>query len=508
MAGPVPVCVVSPYLLVAQAVAAGLRSVGTLAEARSWEAAVGERDPFDRDPRLPTRLVAVLEGVESREVVEQVDRIVQGGAAHVMVVTSEPVPVLWGELLESDGFDVVTSAASVAELAELVERFASGRSSMDAEGRSALRDAWRLADGRRQRLAALLATLSPQQRRVLDLLASGRRVDEVGEVIGVARGTVRSHVKAMRAKLGARTQLEAVAMLNEVYEDGGGVSVPRPRREWQRPGDDVDWRLDLIDPTTLDDHALTVWAAERAGSRLLDVRAGAEAEELEGPALEATGRAAAQAELDQVLSDHRPDDQVLSEEVDDPSRLTARRVWIIDALNGTRGFSEPPRDDWAVHVALWEDGDLVAGAVAQPALGEIFTTGHPSVLPPRASERPRIAVSRSRPPAVVEALLAELDAELVPMGSAGAAMMSVLRDVADAYVDAGGQREWQTAAPVAVARAAGLHCSHLDGSPLAHNQEDPSLGDLVVCRPELTDEIIDVVHPHGADWRARRSVRP
>ena len=162
-----------------------------------------ERDPGDSDPRLPRRLVAVLEGVTDREVVEQVDRIVQGGVVHVMVVTSEPAPVLWGELLESDGVEVVTSATSVAELAAMVTHFAEGGSSMDADGRSALLDAWRLADGRRQRLAALLATLSPQQRRVLDLLASGRRVDEVGEVIGVARGTVRSHVKAMRAKLGA-----------------------------------------------------------------------------------------------------------------------------------------------------------------------------------------------------------------------------------------------------------------------------------------------------------------
>ena len=184
----------------------------------------------DSDPRLPRRLVAVLEGVTDREVVEQVDRIVQGGVVHVMVVTSEPAPVLWGELLESDGVEVVTSATSVAELAAMVTHFAEGGSSMDADGRSALLDAWRLADGRRQRLAALLATLSPQQRRVLDLLASGRRVDEVGEVIGVARGTVRSHVKAMRAKLGARTQLEAVAMLNEFNEDSVGPAVPLPRQ--------------------------------------------------------------------------------------------------------------------------------------------------------------------------------------------------------------------------------------------------------------------------------------
>ena len=493
MAGPVPVSVVSPHLLVAQAVAAGLRSVGTLAEARSWEAAVRERDPHDRDPRLPQRLVAVLEGSEDRDVVEQVDRIVRGGAVRVMVVTSEPASVLWGELLESAGLDVVSSATSVAALAALVERFATGRSSMDAEGRTALRDAWRLADGRRQRLTALLATLSPQQRRVLDLLASGRRVDEVGEVIGVARGTVRSHVKAMRAKLGARTQLEAVAMLNELNEESVGITIPRPRREWQRPGRDDDWWVDLIDPAMLDDDALAVWAAERAGTTLLVVRAGSETDGLEGKALEDAGHAASKTELDRVLAEARPDDAVLSGDEDDGARLTTRRVWIIDPLDGTPEFSESPRDDWAVHVALWEDGDLVTGAVERPARGELFSTGHPILLQPRTSERTRIAVSRSRPPSSVEALAAELDAELVPVGGVGAMVMSVVRDVADACVHVGGHHQWQSAAPVAVARAAGLHCSRADGTPLVYNQPDPVLPDLVVCRPELAAEIIEFV---------------
>ena len=256
----------------------------------------------------------------------------------------------------------------------------------------------------------------------------------------------------------------------------------------------------MIDPTSLDDHAFAVWAAERAGSVLLDVRAGAEADGLEGRALKDAGDAAAQAELDRILTQHRPSDSVLSEEAaDDKSRLAARRVWIIDPLDGTREFAEPPRDDWAVHVARGEDGDLVAGAVAQPALGETFSTGRPLVVPPRTSERPRIAVSRSRPPAFVEALAAELDAELVPMGSAGVKVMSVVRDVADAYVHAGGQFQWDNAAPVAVARAAGLHCSRVDGSPLVYNEDDTSLPDLVVCRPELAEQILAFVRRHGTD---------
>jgi 3'(2'), 5'-bisphosphate nucleotidase len=150
-----------------------------------------------------------------------------------------------------------------------------------------------------------------------------------------------------------------------------------------------------------------------------------------------------------------------------------------------------------VHVALWEEGDLVAGAVAQPALGETFSTGVPATIAPRSSGRPRIAVSRSRPPAFVEALAAEIDAELVPMGSAGVKVMSVVRDVADAYVHAGGQYQWDNAAPVAVARAAGLYCSRVDGSPLVYNEEDTSLPDLIVCRLELAEQIVDFVRRNG-----------
>jgi 3'(2'), 5'-bisphosphate nucleotidase len=254
------------------------------------------------------------------------------------------------------------------------------------------------------------------------------------------------------------------------------------------------------DPRQLDDHAFAVWAAEQAGAVLLQVRAGAADNGLEGRALKDAGDAAAQEVLARVLGEHRPDDAVLSEEAsDDNGRLDARRVWIIDPLDGTREFSEPPRDDWAVHVALWEDGELVAGAVAQPALGETFSTGTPREVPARTAERPRIAVSRTRPPAFVEALAAEIDAELVPMGSAGVKVMSVVRDLADAYVHAGGQYQWDNAAPVAVARAAGLHCSRVDGSPLVYNEDDTSLPDLIVCRPELAEQIIGFVRAHGTD---------
>ncbi len=257
---------------------------------------------------------------------------------------------------------------------------------------------------------------------------------------------------------------------------------------------------DRTPPPGADDHVLAEWLATVAGERLMEVRA----EGLEGRELKDAGDMAAHEVLTKLLATHRPDDAVLSEEgKDDKARLHAERVWIVDPLDGTREFSEPPRDDWAVHVALWaadeSGGELIAGAVAQPALGETFSTAAPPVVPDRSSERPRIAVSRTRPPAFVEALAKELGADLVPMGSAGVKVMSVVRDVCDAYVHAGGQYEWDNAAPVAVARAAGLFCSRVDGSELRYNQDDVSLPDLIVCRPELSEAIIDFVRRHGTE---------
>ena len=242
-----------------------------------------------------------------------------------------------------------------------------------------------------------------------------------------------------------------------------------------------------------DDHAFAAWLATVAGKRLEHVRQSG----LEGRELKDAGDEASHDLLMALLDEYRAGDAVLSEEGrDDVGRTTASRVWIVDPLDGTREFSEPPRDDWAVHVALWADGDLVAGAVAQPGLGETFSTGAPPALPPSTAARPRIAVSRTRPPAFVEQLAAELDAELVPMGSAGAKVISVVRDVSDAYVHAGGQYEWDSAAPVAVARAAGLFTSRVDGSPLEYNRLDPMLPDLIVARPELAERIIEFVATH------------
>jgi 3'(2'), 5'-bisphosphate nucleotidase len=239
------------------------------------------------------------------------------------------------------------------------------------------------------------------------------------------------------------------------------------------------------------DDALAAALATAAGELLLRVRD--EVGFADARALRDAGDARSQALLAAAFSRHRPADAVLSEEAkDDPVRLGADRVWIVDPLDGTREFAEQGRRDWAVHVALWSAGDLVAGAVALPALGMTLATGAPLPAPGPLPGRPRVVASRTRAPAVAAAVVDAIGGVMVPMGSAGAKAAAVIRGEAAAYVHAGGQYEWDSAAPVAVARAAGLHTSRLDGSPLRYNQPDPLLPDLVVCRPDLAAAILAV----------------
>jgi 3'(2'), 5'-bisphosphate nucleotidase len=251
---------------------------------------------------------------------------------------------------------------------------------------------------------------------------------------------------------------------------------------------------------TLDDHALAAQLATDAGELLLRVRV----EGLEGKALKDEGDRRANELLLARLAEHRPADAVLSEEsADSPARLTADRVWIIDPLDGTREFSEPDRPDWAVHVALVEDGALVAGAVALPAQGRTLATADPAPTPGPGAGPIRLLVSRTRPSEHAAALAAALGAELVPMGSAGAKAMAVVSGAADVYAHSGGQFEWDSAAPVAVAAAAGLHASRLDGSPLVYNQPDPWLPDLLVCRPDLAGQVLDALDRIGVPTTER-----
>ena len=238
------------------------------------------------------------------------------------------------------------------------------------------------------------------------------------------------------------------------------------------------------------DHEVAARLATEAGQLLLAVRE--ELADATAAERKAAGDKRSHDYLMEALARERPDDAVLSEEgVDDPVRLSAQRVWIVDPLDGTREFSELGREDWAVHVALWQAGALVAGAVALPAQGVTLATPDPAP-PPAHSGEPRIVVSRTRPPAVALQVRDQLNGTLVEMGSAGAKVAAVIQGLADIYVHAGGQYEWDSAAPVAVARAAGLHTSRIDGSPLEYNRADPLLPDLVVCRPEYADAVLAV----------------
>ncbi|MGH3255433.1 MAG: 3'(2'),5'-bisphosphate nucleotidase CysQ [Streptosporangiaceae bacterium] len=198
------------------------------------------------------------------------------------------------------------------------------------------------------------------------------------------------------------------------------------------------------------------------------------------------------------LAARRPGDVVLSEEgADDPARLAASRVWIVDPLDGTSEFGEPGRTDWAVHVALWEAeaAGLTAGAVALPAQARFLSTAAPAGPPPggEGNGPVRIVVSRSRAPRLVYGISDLIGAELVPLGSAGAKVAAVVYGEADAYVHAGGFYEWDTAAPVAVARAAGFHASRIDGSQLAYNRADLMMPDILVCRPALAGVLLQAI---------------
>jgi 3'(2'), 5'-bisphosphate nucleotidase len=268
-----------------------------------------------------------------------------------------------------------------------------------------------------------------------------------------------------------------------------------------------------------DDHRLARDLAARAGQRLLGLRAQGGDPDM----LRKAGDRLSHEFLIAALAGRRPGDVVLSEEgADDPARLGARRVWIVDPLDGTREFGEPGRTDWAVHVALWErdpaavlapggttllavppaaagpspPGNLTAGAVALPAQGRVLSTLEPPPAPAARAAAPgriRITVSRSRPPAFVRNISGLLGADVVPLGSAGAKVAAVIGGEVDAYVHAGGFYEWDTAAPVAVARAAGLHASRIDGSPLAYNQAGLLMPDILVCRPSLAGSFLQAI---------------
>ena len=250
--------------------------------------------------------------------------------------------------------------------------------------------------------------------------------------------------------------------------------------------------------SALDDYALAADLAERAGHLLLTLRAGGGDRDV----LRKAGDRQSHEFLTAELARERPDDAVLSEEgSDDQARLDADRVWIVDPLDGTNEFGDPGRSDWAVHVALWAraaaagTGDLIAGAVALPAQNRVLSTvAGPAAAADGEAHRPlRMVVSRSRASQLVKDVAAKLNAEMVPCGSAGAKVATVITGDNDVYLHSGGFYEWDTAAPVAVARAAGFYVSRIDGSPVVYNQKDPLLPDILVCRPAIAPVLLNAI---------------
>lgn len=243
------------------------------------------------------------------------------------------------------------------------------------------------------------------------------------------------------------------------------------------------------------DADLAAQLAAAAGRILIEVRASGM---FEGKALGTAGDEVSNKFLIQALKEKRPQDGLLSEESRDTlTRLDEERVWIVDPVDGTREYGEA-RSDWAVHVGLAVGGVAEVGAVALPGMngGAVFRSDRPAVIPAHDGP-PRLLVSRTRPAAEAVAVAEKLGGELVPMGSAGAKAMAVLRGEADIYLHSGGQYEWDSCAPVAVARGHGLHCSRIDGSAMVYNQRDTYMPDLLICRPEWADKVLAAVASLG-----------
>lgn len=246
--------------------------------------------------------------------------------------------------------------------------------------------------------------------------------------------------------------------------------------------------------TAPDDHAVAEQLARDAGALLVSLRNDLTAKGFDQRSIKNAGDRESHVWLMERLAELRPEDPVLSEEGRDNShRLSSSRAWIIDPLDGTREYREG-RDDWAVHVALAIDGEPTIGAVSLPSLNHVLSTASPPVVPDRPADRPpRLVVSRSRAPFVAHAVAESLNADFLPMGSAGAKAMAIVLGIADIYVHAGGQYEWDNCAPAAVALAAGLHVSRIDGSPMRYNNPDPYLPDLLICRKEFAAPVLDVI---------------
>jgi len=244
------------------------------------------------------------------------------------------------------------------------------------------------------------------------------------------------------------------------------------------------------------DQQLASRVATEAGVMLVDLRDELVAEGIHYWDLKDEGDIAGHRYIMSALTAARPDDVILSEEAaDNRKRLSADRVWIIDPIDGTNEFAEHPRHDWAIHIALWESGELTAASVALPTLGITFDASPAAVVPPSTREKPLLVTSRSRNPYCAVMVANALGCDVARLGSAGAKAMAIVMGEADIYVHDGGMYQWDSAAPAAVAKAAGLHVSRIDGSELKYNQESLWLPDFLVCRIELAEPALKALNP-------------
>lgn len=236
------------------------------------------------------------------------------------------------------------------------------------------------------------------------------------------------------------------------------------------------------------DHRIAANLALRAGQALLEYREA----ELDKPFYDQWdvrdgGDRLAHELLVDELAGLCPHDIVMSEEGrDNPARLEADRTWIVDPLDGTYDFPFADSIEWAVHVALVEDGLPTAAAVSVPGFDQVFATDSGPCAARGERDAPLVVSGRSNGYFGAEVARA-LDGGLTACGSSGVKAMLVVAGQVDVYVHGSGLYEWDVCAPAAVAEAAGLVVTDIHGDEIRYNKPDPVVGGFVVSRPEFAD---------------------
>lgn len=226
------ILVLCRLLLISQAISAALGGRGINAEAVAWATGVQRAT----DELSESDVVLLFDDLEDREAMAATMRLISRSSARFVVLTHRPEGAVWGGMLASGAVAVMPTESSLLEVDATLTQVRDGASPVDERRRDGLVREWFRWLAEDDALRARVSHLSPREREVLDLLASGHRVSDIVEDLGVAETTVRSHIKSIRRKLGVGSQLAAVAALHRLGEGALGTIdrpsplLPGPRR--------------------------------------------------------------------------------------------------------------------------------------------------------------------------------------------------------------------------------------------------------------------------------------